>query len=100
MSDVYSSPIFDDEDDYPQVTQANLDRAKFRIGLQSAPRKRRVTILLDSGLVEYFQAKAGGRGYQTLINEALRESVEREELEKSLRRIIRDELKGILPTAV
>jgi uncharacterized protein (DUF4415 family) len=100
MSNVYSSPISDDEDEYPQVTQADLDRAKFRVGLQAAPRKRRVTILLDSGLVEYFQAKAGGRGYQTLINEALRESVEREELERTLRRIIRDELEGVLPTAV
>jgi hypothetical protein len=54
------------------VTQADLDRATFRVGLQSVPRKRRVTILLDTGLVEYFKAEAGERGYQTLINETLR----------------------------
>ena len=100
MSSVCISPTSDDEDDYPQVTQADLDRARFRVGLQAAPRKRRVTILLDSGLVEYFQAKAGGRGYQTLINEALRESIEREELERALRRIIRDELEEVRSTAV
>jgi uncharacterized protein (DUF4415 family) len=54
--------------------------------------KRRVTMLLDTGLVEYFKAQAGERGYQTLINETLRQAVERDELEVRLRRIIREEL--------
>ncbi len=30
-----SSPISDDRDEYPKVTQADLDRASFRIGLQA-----------------------------------------------------------------
>jgi len=92
MSKSYSSPTFDDKDEYPEVTQSDLDRAVFRVGLKPAPRKQRVTILLDTVLVEYFRAKAGARGYQTLINEALRQSVEREELEETLRRVIREEL--------
>ncbi|MFO7680613.1 MAG: BrnA antitoxin family protein [Chloroflexota bacterium] len=92
MSSSYSSPILDDEDEYPNVTQSDLDRAKFRVGLKPSPRKRRVTILLDTVLIEYFRAKAGERGYQTLINDTLREAVEREDLEESLRRIIREEL--------
>lgn len=92
MSSSYSSPIYDDDDDYPEVTQADLDRAAFRVGMQPAPRKQRVTILLDTVLVEYFKAKAGDRGYQTLINDALRQTVEREALEDSLRRVIREEL--------
>ena len=33
--------------------------------------KQRVTIYLDTWVVEMFKAKAGERGYQTLINEAL-----------------------------
>src|SRR5262249_48539813 len=57
----------DDRDEYPHVTQAHVDRATFRIGHKAAPRKQRVTILLDTGLIEYFKAKAGERGYQTLI---------------------------------
>jgi uncharacterized protein (DUF4415 family) len=81
MNKSYSSPTSNDEDEYPKVTQADIDRATFRVGLKPAPRKRRVTIMLDTVLIEYFQAKAGDRGYQTLINETLREAVERDELE-------------------
>jgi uncharacterized protein (DUF4415 family) len=81
MNKSYSTPTSNDEDEYPKVTQADLDRATFRVGLKPAPRKRQVTIMLDTVLIEYFQAKAGDRGYQTLINETLREAVERDELE-------------------
>src|SRR5215831_18299058 len=49
-------------------------------------------ILLDTGLVESFKAKAGERGYQTLINDTLRQARERENLEETLRRVIREEL--------
>ena len=92
MNDVYSLPPSDDSDDYPKVTQADLDRAQFRVGLKPAPRKQRVTIMLDSGLIEYFKAKAGNRGYQTLINETLRQAVEQDDLEQRLRLIVREEL--------
>ncbi|NKQ37190.1 MAG: BrnA antitoxin family protein [Chloroflexi bacterium] len=92
MSKSYSSPTFDDQDEYPEVTQSDLDRAKFRVRLKSAPRKKRVTILLDTVLIEYFRAKAGGRGYQTLINETLRQAIEQDDLKESLRQIIREEL--------
>lgn len=98
MSNSYSSPTFDDEDDYPEITQADMERAEFRVGLKPAPRKRRVTILLDTVLIEYFQAKAGDRGYQTLINEALRQAMERDSLEDTLRRVIREELDNTYST--
>ena len=89
----FSSPsTLDDRDEYPNVTQADLDRATFRVGLKPAPRKQRITISLDTNLVEYFKAKAGKRGYQTLINETLRQAKEREELVSTLRRVIREEL--------
>ncbi|MCP4360473.1 MAG: BrnA antitoxin family protein [Chloroflexi bacterium] len=101
MSNSYSSPTSDEQDEYPEVTQADLDRATFRIGRKPAPRKRRVTIMLDTVLIEYFKAKSGERGYQTLINETLRQAVEQDDLEKSLRRIIREELdRNVQPTAV
>ena len=92
MNNSDPSQTSDEPDEYPQVTQADLDRAAFRVGLKPAPRKRRVTILLDTGLVEYFKAKAGERGYQTLINDTLRQAVERDDLEERLRRIIREEM--------
>ena len=92
MNNPYSSPLYDDPDDYGPVTQADLDRATFRVGGQPAARKQRVTIMLDTGLVEYFKAQAGERGYQTLINETLRQAVQGDELEERLRRIIREEM--------
>ena len=92
MNNGSSLPTFDEQDEYPKVTQADIDRATFRVGLKPAPRKQRVTILLDTGLIEYFKAKAGERGYQTLINDTLRQAKERETLEETLRRVIREEL--------
>ena len=92
MNNCSSSPISDDRDEYSKVTQAALDRATFRVGLKPVSRKQRVTILLDTGLIEYFKAKAGERGYQTLINDTLRQAKERETLEETLRRVIREEL--------
>ena len=92
MNNSSSSPTSDEQDEYPKVTQADMDRATFRVGLKPAPRKQRVTILLDTGLIEYFKAKAGDRGYQTLINDTLQQARARENLEETLRRVIREEL--------
>ena len=94
MNDSSSSPTFDDPDDYPAITQADLERATFRVGRRPAPRKQRVTIMLDTGLIEYFKGLAGERGYQTLINDALRRAVEVDDLETRLRRIVREEVRA------
>ena len=59
---------------------------------EAAPRgKTRLTMYLDMAVVEYFRSRAGGRGYQTLINEALRQAIAQENLEDVLRRVIREE---------
>ena len=79
-------------DDAPIVTQADIDRARFRVNLQDAPRKQRVNIMLDTGVIAFFKTKAGERGYQTLINETLKQAIHREEIETLLRRIVREEL--------
>jgi uncharacterized protein (DUF4415 family) len=59
--------------------------------------KTRITIRLDEDILAWFRRKVhadGGGNYQTLINQALREyiSADREELEKTLRRVLREEL--------
>jgi uncharacterized protein (DUF4415 family) len=92
MNNFFSSPISDDSDEYPKVTQVDMDHAKFRVGLKPVPSKQRATILLDTVVIEYFKAKAGERDYQTLINETLRQAMERENVEETLRRVIREEL--------
>ena len=60
--------------------------------------KTRVTIRLDEDLLDWFcneVDRTGGGNYQSLINLALRDFVSRsrEPLEKTLRRVIREELK-------
>lgn len=59
--------------------------------------KTRITMYLDDKVVEWFRAlsRKTGKGYQTLINEALRSHLGVDEAPvtvKSLRRILREEL--------
>jgi len=54
--------------------------------------KQRVSIMLDGEVIAFFRAKAGARGYQTLINQALHDAMTGERLEAVLRRVIREEL--------
>ncbi|HEV3333837.1 MAG TPA: BrnA antitoxin family protein [Bryobacteraceae bacterium] len=67
--------------------------------LRVPPEKTRVTIRLDKQVLEWFREQvdeAGGGNYQTLINGALRTFMrqKQEPLEATLRRVIRDELRG------
>ncbi|MCY7388311.1 MAG: BrnA antitoxin family protein, partial [Burkholderiales bacterium] len=57
------------------------------------PAKQRVNIYLDSAIVEHFKAEAGERGYQTLIKEALKNAIQAETIEKTIRQVIWQELK-------
>lgn len=66
--------------------------------LQSeAKGKTRITIMLDNDVLMTFRAKAEaeGTGYQTLINQALRQAAGSSPVdETTLRRVIREELKA------
>ena len=59
------------------------------------PGKTRITILLDRDVVAAFRARVEGtgRGYQTAINQALREYLANAGLEATLRRVVRDEMR-------
>ncbi len=63
--------------------------------------KERITIRLDPDIIEWFRDRVrGGGNYQTLINEALREHIERQrgtDLESTLRRVLREELTAANP---
>ncbi len=79
--------------DIPEVTADQIARATFRVGGKPVAKgKVRVNIYLDAEVVAYFKAEAQGRGYQTLINEALKDSIRMEGIESLLRRVIREEL--------
>jgi uncharacterized protein (DUF4415 family) len=60
--------------------------------------KTRITIRIDDDVLDWFRSQvnaAGGGNYQTMMNTALREYVENRtaSLEKTLRRVIREELR-------
>lgn len=63
-------------------------------------RKTRITIRIDDDLVDYFLKEAeksrGTIGYQTLINDALRQHLDGRapKIEDTLRRIVREEIKA------
>jgi uncharacterized protein (DUF4415 family) len=91
----------DDKDidlaDIPEITEEQMKRAVLRIGGKPINKgKVRVNMFLDAEVVAYYRALAGGRGYQTMINEALRTSIQAKDLETVLRRIIREELEAVV----
>jgi uncharacterized protein (DUF4415 family) len=64
--------------------------------------KTRITIYLDADVIDEFRARAdkAGYGYQTMINEALRQYLKQEEkpLNKEvIRQVIREELDRVTP---
>jgi len=77
--------------------QYDFSKAK-RGAVLKAPRgKSRITIRLDEDVLDWFRRQvdeAGGGNYQSLINHALRQHIERadEALESTLRRVLREEL--------
>ena len=62
--------------------------------------KPRITIRLDNDVLEWFRqvvTERGGGNYQTMMNDALREYIQRqnEPLELILRRVVREELQSL-----
>jgi metal-responsive CopG/Arc/MetJ family transcriptional regulator len=83
----------------------NFDKARRGAVVEVPPNKTRITIRVDTDLLNWFRDqvhKAGGGNYQTLINEALREYIQHRDvrLETTLRRVIREELQMGVKTLV
>jgi len=78
----------------------NFSKGKRGPVLPVPPGKERITIRLDTDILDYFRdavERAGGGNYQTLINNALRAYIEggqQPTLEETLRRVIREELRA------
>jgi uncharacterized protein (DUF4415 family) len=80
--------------------QYDFSKAKRGPVLPIAKGKTRITIRLDDDLLDWFRGQvhaAGGGNYQTLINDALRAFIasQNEPLEAVLRRVVRQELRGV-----
>ena len=75
-------------DDAPRVTQADFDRAEYRVAGKKVTKaqwqaavpartaRQRVSIMLDAPIIAYFKTAAGERGYQTSINATLRRATD------------------------
>ena len=76
-------------------------QAKQGASIPIAPNKTRITIRLDTDVLNWFRNQvhheAGGGDYQTLINEALRQYIQVQDsvLEEILRKVIREELQTL-----
>ena len=78
----------------------NFEKAKQGSVVHPSPGKTRITIRVDTDILNWFRNqvhKRGGGNYQTLINDALREytKLKDSDLEKTVRKVIREELKVI-----
>ena len=63
-----------DTTDIPEI----VDWSEAKRGVFYRPRKQQITLRLDADVVAWFKQRArGGRGYQTDINRALRNHVQR-----------------------
>ena len=75
-----------------RVGLKDVSRGEFAAAVNERLGKQRVSIMLDGSIIAFFKAKAGDRGYQTLINQALHQAMTGEQIESTLRRVIREEL--------
>jgi len=85
-------------DDVPPLSKRQL--AKLRPVMPAMPAskgKTRITIMIDDDVLAFFRDRAerDGIGYQTLLNDMLRNGMAEREgtLEKTLRKIVREELR-------
>jgi uncharacterized protein (DUF4415 family) len=82
--------------------ERDFSRARRGAVVPVPPGKTRITIRIDTDILKWFRRQvhaAGGGNYQTLMNEALREHLERrqENLEDTLRRVVREEMQRMGP---
>ena len=87
------------EYDFSKAKRAKNVPHLAKLQAENAKGKTRVTMYLDDAVLQAFRSRAEteGKGYQTLINDALRRVISQgsEPLsEKKLRQIIREEIKA------
>ncbi len=76
-----------------RVGLKDVNQVEFADAVNKKLGKQRVSIMIDSSIIDFFKRKAGDRGYQTLINQTLQQAVLVDQLEVTLRKVIREELR-------
>ena len=75
-----------------QPVSAELGKAACGRALRKSANKQKISIALDADVLGWYKDQAGGRGYQTLINSTLRTAMQQQDLTKTLRQVLREEL--------
>jgi uncharacterized protein (DUF4415 family) len=85
------------DEDSPELTtaQAKELRPLADVLPMFSTGKTRISIMLDDAVLQAYKTQAGGRGYQTLINETLRNGLQINSVKEQLRQVIREELQTI-----
>lgn len=78
-----------------RVGLKDVTQPEFPEALTKQMGKHKITIMLDDAVVQAYKARAGGRGYQTLINETLRRGLHADAVKEALREVIREERAAI-----
>jgi uncharacterized protein (DUF4415 family) len=95
MNEEFDESILDDEKEFKKRFR-RIERPAFLDKIvKNREAKNRITIYLDSDIIEYFKAQAetSRTGYQTLINQALREKIQSSQANKSneiIERLLQD----------
>ncbi len=87
-----SSSLTSDKTPRLRVGLKDATQPVFSAALTQQMGKHRITIMLDDAVLQAYKARAGGRGYQTLINETLRQGLAVDAVKEALREVIREEL--------
>ncbi|HMS08029.1 MAG TPA: BrnA antitoxin family protein [Pyrinomonadaceae bacterium] len=91
MSDDFDETILADEKAFKRRFK-RIERPAFLDELKKKENKRTITIMLDPDIIEHFKAEAeqSRTGYQTLINQTLRESIEDATTTVPLEKLLKD----------
>jgi uncharacterized protein (DUF4415 family) len=79
----------------------DFSRAKRGPVVPPEPGKTKISIRLDNAVLEHFKDlvdKAGGGNYQTLINDALLEHIQRRSTLDAVRQVVREALASYAPS--
>ncbi len=92
MKDDFDETILDNEEEFNNRFKRidRKDRPNSAINKSLREAKNRITIYLDADIVEHFktQAEVSKIGYQTLINQTLRETIDGTQSDKTVDEVI------------
>jgi uncharacterized protein (DUF4415 family) len=91
MNDEFDESILDNEEEFKKKFR-RIERPAFLGEPKKRENKKTITIMLDPDIIEHFktQAENSRTGYQTLINQTLRESIQGSKTSDPLENLLKD----------